>query len=97
MVKNLIYGKVDREVMTNPDIPTNPKALYALLCCYADTFGYCFPGIERLSLELNVTERTILNYMKILVDKGIIIRNQNGFKKTTETYIIDNFKGKVAA
>jgi hypothetical protein len=97
MLKNPSYGTVDREVMTNPDIPTGPKSLYGLLCCYADTAGYCYPGITRLADELNVRERTISNYLKILVDKGIVKRYQKRHNKTSDTYIIDNFKGKIAA
>lgn len=83
-----VFGKVDNEVIKNPVIKPPAKALYSLLCCYADASGYCFPGHSRLASELGLKNRTIINYLNELEQNGIIRREQTPFGKPTKTYLL---------
>ena len=43
------FGVVKHQVMTDPAVSVSAKALYALLCCYADKQRVCWPSISRLA------------------------------------------------
>jgi hypothetical protein len=86
-IKN--FGYVTKRVLIDNDLGVGEKALYSLLCSYADKYGVCNPGIERLSSELGVSGRTIIKYMGVLEKYGIILREKQQFKNTTKTRIVD--------
>lgn len=78
------YGIIDANVHADRSISPSVKALYGLMCCYADQYGNCHPGIERLAWELAVDPRTVQRWMAKLIEKGIVWRDDNkGVNKKT--------------
>jgi DNA-binding MarR family transcriptional regulator len=82
------FGKVNKSVLTDPEISSGAKALYALLCCYKDSENICNPGITRLAEELNIGYSTCKKWLKELSDKKIISRSQKDQRSTSETIIL---------
>jgi DNA-binding MarR family transcriptional regulator len=76
------YIKFSNKVLRNPELSTGCRALYSVLCSYANINNTCFPGISRLADDLGVTQRQINRYMKELVDKEAIARIENPGKST---------------
>jgi len=68
------YGIVSRDIILNPDVTLQAKALYAVLSCYANKQRSCFPSISTLSNDLNVSERTIKRLIKELKTKNLVVR-----------------------
>jgi len=68
------FGIVSYDVMSNPELSSRAKGLYALLCCYADKNRQCYPTKSRLADELNVSYKTLKRYLKELYDHKIIKR-----------------------
>ena len=62
--KTYRFGIVSSNVILDPDITLQSKALYAILACYANKQRTCFPSISTLSNDLNVSERTINEFKK---------------------------------
>lgn len=80
------FGFLSRDIMGDPFLSTTAKALYALLCTYAGAGMDCFPSQERLSVELNVTTRTVQNALQELQKRGIVRIQRGGYP---------SFKGNV--
>jgi len=70
------YGLVYREVMRNPDIPPESKAIYAYLCSFAGSGNTCYPKAETMQKELDMGKQRFNKYMSVLVDLGIVIRER---------------------
>jgi|TARA_R110000796_G_scaffold72717_1_gene164045 hypothetical protein len=69
------YGIVSRDIILNPDVTLQAKALYAVLSCYANKQRSCFPSISTLSNDLNVSTKTINRLILELKNKNYIHRN----------------------
>jgi len=69
------FGIVSYDIISDPDLSSRAKGLYALLCCYADKNRICFPTKSRLADELDVSNKTIKRYLKELYNKKYIKRN----------------------
>ena len=55
------------------EIPrTCEKFLLVMLANYADQKGYCYPSIDKLSLELSQDRKTIIRSIKSLIDVGLL-------------------------
>ena len=74
MSKNYKFGIVSKEVIEDPELSLGAKALYSLLCTYADKQRECFPSISTLSDYLNISTRYTDKLIKELKSKGYIIR-----------------------
>ena len=72
--KTYRFGIVSSNVILDPDITLQSKALYATLACYANKQRTCFPSISTLSNDLNVSESTIKRLIKELKAKNFIKR-----------------------
>ena len=66
------YGFVSKDVLLDPEIPIEAKALYAYLCAHADKSGKCFPSVEGMCYHLNITEKRFRKYKTVLESQGII-------------------------
>jgi len=73
---------VTYDIISDPELSTRAKSLYALLCCYADKDRICFPTKSKLADELNVSQKTIKRYLTELYNKNYIKRN--GLKITVK-------------
>jgi hypothetical protein len=60
--------------MRTPGIPLGSKALYALLCSYADDDGCCHPSNETLAADLGVSESSVARGLRTLADWKLIVR-----------------------
>lgn len=69
------FGIVSHEIISDPELSTQAKALYALLCCYADKNRQCYPTKNRLADELGVSVKTVKRYLSELYSKKYIKRN----------------------
>lgn len=78
--KTYRFGIVSSNVILDPDITLQSKALYAILACYANKQRTCFPSISTLSNDLNVSERTIKRLIKELKNKKIVVRTGRNLK-----------------
>jgi len=78
--KTYRFGIVSCDVILDPDITLQSKALYAALACYANKQRTCFPSISTLSNDLNVSERTIKRLIKELKNKKIVVRTGRNLK-----------------
>ena len=55
------------------EIPrTCEKFLLVMLANYADQKGYCYPSVDKLSIELSQDRKTIIKSIKSLIDIGLL-------------------------
>lgn len=84
-------GYFSRNVMLG-DLPATAKALYGILCCYADVDGVCFPSNETLANVLGVGSTTLERNLVVLREAGVIVREprfKDGRQTTSITRLID--------
>lgn len=70
------YGFVSKDVLLDPEIPVEAKALYAYLCTHADKRGKCFPSVDGICHHLNITEKRFRKYKAVLEEQGIVEVNR---------------------
>lgn len=68
------FGIVDWEVMSNPSVSAQSKALYAILCIYCGDKRECYPSISTLADILDKSQRQISRNIRELKDAGVIKR-----------------------
>ena len=86
------WGHISQNVMQDPSISVSAKALYALLCSYADRDGRCFPSNETLAEALGVSERYVQTNLRALLAAEVIVREERfemGRQTTSVTRLID--------
>lgn len=83
------FGMVTKSVMTDPELGTREKAVYAYLATYADgTTNELTVSVNRMAAELGVTPSTVKRSLKILEEKQIIDRTSVGHKITRRTVLL---------
>lgn len=70
------FGIVSKVVLQERGLPLGSKALYALLCAYADDDGACFPSNETLAADLAVSESSVIRGLRTLREWGVIDREE---------------------
>lgn len=84
------WGITSKQVMCNPNLSPQAKALYALLATYADyKTRECFPGRRRLAEDLGVSERTIGTLLAALADAGVVERQGRGWGRNRQSKLRD--------
>jgi len=83
------FGKVNQDVMRDPDVSINAKAVYSLLCTYLGEKTYCYPSTSKLAAELNKSISTVNRALKELNDNGIINRVGTPPGMSSNTYVTD--------
>lgn len=73
--KKYRFGIVSYDIMSDPELTPQCKALYSLLCCYLDQHRCCYPTKYRLADELGVSITTIKRYLSQLYAKKYIKRD----------------------
>ena len=68
------FGRVLAAVLQNPEISQSAKAVYALLSTYADQDGVCFPGVDVLARDLDVTPRSVIRHITELEELHVVQR-----------------------
>jgi DNA-binding MarR family transcriptional regulator len=72
------FGMVSNEVLRDADISLREKAVYSYLSTYADKYGVCTVGIDRITSECGVDHSTIKRILKSLKEKNVIDRIPRG-------------------
>jgi len=83
------FGKVSQDVMRDPDISRNAKAIYSLLCSYLGEKAYCYPSVSDMTYDLNTSTSTINRGLNELITKGIIQRIHTPPQMASNTYVND--------
>lgn len=78
-MKQSKFGFVDADVIQDSDLSLRSKAVYALLCTYADKNRTCYPSVTTLCSRANVSRRTMERILKELQIKNYVSRNNKVF------------------
>jgi len=73
------YGIVTANVLQDPDLSLTSKAVYSLLCTFANKERECFPSIVHLSELLDVNRRTIERALSELKTKDYVNKEGKTF------------------
>ena len=76
------FTQVPNAILTNKDLTVGGKLAYAMLLKYAWSDDECFPGQQRLAVDLGAGERSIRTYLKELEQAGFLEITQRGLGKT---------------
>lgn len=68
------FGIVNWDVVANPAISSQSKALYALLCVFCGDKRECYPSISTLSDYLDRSPRQVSRLIKELKEANVIKR-----------------------
>lgn len=87
------YGLVYQNVMRDKSITPEAKVIYAYLACFAGSNEKCYPSIQLILTELNMSKTRFYKHMALLIDKGIVLKQQEkqGNRFFRNTYIINSF------
>lgn len=66
------YGIVSRDIMRDKNISLGAKAIYSYLNSFAGSKGICYPSLDLIRLEMNLSKNTLNKYMKELKEIGLI-------------------------
>jgi len=82
--QSMRYGFVQlpKQVLWASNISRDAKLLYAVLLGYAWQEGSCFPGYDRLSLDMGATRKIVRKYMQELEGVGLIAQKRRGLGLT---------------
>lgn len=83
------YGTIYKQVMKEPKLSIESKAIYCYLSSYAGGKDIAFPSVSLICHELNISKNRFYKHRNELVDKQIISvkreRTENGFSKNIYT------------
>lgn len=87
------FGKVDINIMGNPEITPVAKCLYGCLSCYADNKRECYPSRATLIKMTGISKTSFDKYMGELVKNGTVVKVQlkKGNLKNGVLYKINDF------
>jgi len=74
MQKNKRYGIINYEVISDPSLSLNSKAVYSVLAVHCNKNRTCFPSIGTVADMLNVSYSTIWRSMNELKKKNVLER-----------------------
>ena len=74
ILKKNRFGIVKHEVITDPCLSVSAKALYSVLCCYANKDRICWPSISTLADDLDSSQSSIKRWLKELKHYNYIKR-----------------------
>lgn len=70
------YGKVYKSIMREPTLTVEARFIYAYLCSIAGGDGFCFPALDTILHDMNITKQRYYKHLNMLIDAGIIDRVQ---------------------
>ncbi len=76
------FTQVPNVILTNKELSVGGKLAYAMLLKYAWSDNACFPGQQRLAVDMGAGERSIRTYLKELEEAGLLEVTQRGLGKT---------------
>lgn len=75
------FTMVPNHVLVSGKISPGAKLCFAMLLRYAWQNGFCFPGQERLALDMGVSDRSVRTYLQELSAHDLITIRQRGLGK----------------
>ena len=66
------FGIVDYEIMNDPSLSLEARAIYSILASYANKDRSCHPTINTLLRVTGVSKDRFYKHMNQLVDRGIV-------------------------
>lgn len=83
------FGMVSNNVMRNPELTLQEKALYAYLSTYADgTTNELFVSVNKIATECNIGVSSVKRHLESLVKKKIITRISRGYATSRITILL---------
>lgn len=71
------YGYILQGVMRDKRLSVEAKAVYAYLSSFADSDGYCFPAVDTICGELNMSKARYYRHFRQLIEMGVVQVNQS--------------------
>ena len=71
------YGVVYQEIMKNPDISIEAKAIYAYLSSITGKDKDCFPSVETICRDLNISRNRLQKHLNQLVECGVVRKTRD--------------------
>lgn len=72
-----MFFVIPGEVALDAELPFGARVFYGMLCLYSHKTGYCFATNRHFEQELNVSRRTINNWLTALIDGGYVSVEQH--------------------
>lgn len=76
------FTQVPNFILTNKDLTVGGKLAYAMLLKYAWSDDACFPGQQKLAIDMGAGERSVRTYLKELEEAGFLEVQQRGLGQT---------------
>lgn len=87
------FTQIPNPILRNPAVSPGAKVVYGLLLSYAWQDDSCYPGQERLAEDMGVTERSVITYLKHLVEASLITIKRRGLGQTN-IYILHRVRSE---
>ena len=76
------FTQVPNFLLKSSALSAGDKMTFAMLLSYAWQNDYCFPGQQRLAIDLGLDERSVRRHLKALQAEGLLTINRRGQGKT---------------
>ena len=76
------FTQVPNHLLKDPNLSPGAKLAYAMLLSYAWHNDFCYPGQERLAVDLGAGKRSVVRYLQELRDAKYIKIRKRGQGKT---------------
>src|SRR5688500_7500864 len=76
------FTAIPNYILRHPHISAGAKLAYFVLLSYAWQEGSCFPGQERMALDMGCAKRSIVRYLQELQDAGLVVIKRRGLGQT---------------
>ena len=76
------FTQVPNVILTDKTLSVGGKLTYAMLLKYAWSDDACFPGQQKLAVDIGAGERSVRTYLKELEQVGYLEVTQRGLGKT---------------
>jgi len=76
------FTQVPNYILKSTTLTVGEKLTFAMFLSYAWNNDLCFPGQEKLAVDLGVAERSVRTYIHGLQQKGFLTVRRRGLGKT---------------
>jgi hypothetical protein len=76
------FTQIPNLVLRRPDLSPGAKLTYMVLLSYAWQSDSCYPGQDRLAVDMGVSERSVITYLKQLAESGLVTIRRRGLGMT---------------
>ena len=91
------FTQLPRFILKDKRLSFGARLTYAVLLSYAWQEGSCFPGQDRMSVDLGVTRRAVSKYLVELKNHKYVNWKRRGMGKTNIYYVLDYTPLKIKA